>query len=333
LNTLTRKIKVLIVIPGEEEGTSMIFAKRQAQSLDKSNVDLKIFFLSSRTSPAKLFSESKRFRLMARGFQPDVVHCHYGTMTSMFSAINSRAPLVITFHGSDLNSTPSDGMIKNIVGKFFSQISAVKAKRVICVSDVLVKKLWWTKKKAVVIPMGINTEAFAPQDKNEARKKLNWSDKGKIVLFNGNSPKIKRLDIAKLVIEKVKMQIPEAHLEVLTGRIEPDKMPLYINASDCLLLCSDSEGGPMIVKEALACNLPVVATDVGDVKERLNGVAGTFVKEQNVASLAEAVITVLNNYTKSEGRNKLIHDEISEAQVAEKIESVYRQVSESVTEK
>lgn len=326
MNSMSKKIKVLTVIPGEETGSSMIFAKRQVESLGKAKIEVKVFFLASRTSLSKLISESLRFREMIKAFHPDVIHCHYGTMTSFFCTVNTSIPLVITFHGSDLNKTPSDGIIKDYIGRFLSQLSSLKAKRIICVGSKLVEKLWWAKRKAVVIPMGIDADKFSPYDKKAARKKLNWDEQTKVILFNSNNQNVKRLDIALKVFEFVKKRIPSAHLEILKGNVVPDMIPFYINASDCLLMCSDSEGGPMIIKEALACNLPIVATDVGDVKERLMNVSGTYVTLQDEINLSEKVIAVLESTNESEGRKKIISDELSEKQVAEKVEKIYSEV-------
>jgi len=77
-------------------------------------------------------------------------------------------------------------------------------------------------------------------------------------------------------------------------------MPTLFNAADVLLLTSDREGSPNTVKEAMACNLPVVATDVGDVRSRLDGVANSHVAAIDDDRLADAVEAVLRRGQRSD---------------------------------
>ena len=135
------------------------------------------------------------------------------------------------------------------------------------------------------------------------------------------------MDIAEQVITIVKKSLPNARLEVLDAKQDNRKLiPLILNASDCLLLCSDSEGSPTMVKEALACNIPVVSVDVGDVKERLESVDHSRITEKEPHALASAVIEVVKSTRSSSGRNKLIADHLSEEAVAEVIREVYVKV-------
>ena len=104
-------------------------------------------------------------------------------------------------------------------------------------------------------------------------------------------------------------------------------IPFYLNASDCLLLCSDSEGSPTMVKEALACNVPVVGVDVGDVKERLQGVKRSVIADKNPTSLAAAISGILNSGENSNGRARLMDDGLTEEAVAGKLIEIYKSVS------
>ncbi|OFX79103.1 MAG: hypothetical protein A2X12_10415 [Bacteroidetes bacterium GWE2_29_8] len=319
-------MKVLTVIPGSSEGSSMIFAKRQVLSLIKEGVESRVFFLSSRTSLTILYKESLRFRKQIKEFNPDIIHCHYGTMTSFFCVVNTNKKLVITFHGSDINKTPFDGFFKDLFGRILSQLSILKAKGIFCVSESLSKKVWWRNEIVRVVPIGINIDMFIPIDRNEARKRLGWSNDKKIVLFNSNNPIVKRLDIAKNVIEILQKNNPDYMLYLLEGEISPDTIPLYINASDCLLICSDNEGSPMMVKEAMACNLPIVGVDVGDVKERILEVSNCIVSTQNAIDLSIAIEKVIQKNERTNGRDVLIKQELTENIIANKIITIFENI-------
>jgi glycosyltransferase involved in cell wall biosynthesis len=101
-------------------------------------------------------------------------------------------------------------------------------------------------------------------------------------------------------------------LELLVVENEPpDKMPLYMNAADVLLLTSSREGSPNVVKEALACNLPVVAVDVGDVRERLGQVDGCIVTaDDHPQTIAAALQKVIQLGERVAGRDAVRHLDI-----------------------
>jgi len=124
-----------------------------------------------------------------------------------------------------------------------------------------------------VIPHGVDTEQFRPLDRRLARRELGWDDGRLHVLYPYDTARpVKNFPRAERIVGSVADRISgEIALNVVTG-VPHERMPAYMNAADALLLTSAHEGSPNAVKEALACNLPVVSTPVGDVPERLAGV-------------------------------------------------------------
>lgn len=299
------KVRVLVIIPGSEGSAGMPFSHRQADALHAMpGFEVRKFILGSRTSPRQLLRAGRQLRAMADGFRPDVAHVHYGSVTALFSILTLRCPVVITFHGSDLNRTPSDGFWRDLLGRTFSQLAALGAAGIICVSPKLRERLWWRREDAGVIPIGTDTTEFKPMDRRQCREKLGWPA-GPAVLFNAGNPALKRLDIAESALEKVRMELPDARLVTLRGNVDPAEMPLWVNAADLVLLCSDAEGSPTMVKEAMACNVPVVGTDVGDVAERVAGVKPGALVEQEPGAIAKAILEVLAENRPSNGRERL----------------------------
>jgi glycosyltransferase involved in cell wall biosynthesis len=98
-----------------------------------------------------------------------------------------------------------------------------------------------------------------------------------------------------------------------------------MNASDCLLHTSASEGSPNVVKEALACNLPVVATPAGDIRDLLSGVTDSYVCAPIVGELADALVRCLDPPRRSNGRE--FTDFLDEGLIAERVAAVYERVS------
>ena len=319
------EIRALHVIAGPADGSSMIFAKRESASLGATGVKVRQFFLQSRTSPVSLFREFLRFRREIRDFRPEIVHAYYGTVTALFCALAVWHPLVITFYGSDLNPDPAVSRVRSAISGLLSQLAALRAAQIICVTSGLKRRLWWRRECATVIPGGTDLELFRPQPKEEARAILRWPAAEKIVLFNaGRSPRIKRLDLAKAAVEAANKLGCDARLVVLNGGTAPSEVPLYLSAADCLLLTSDWEGSPFIAKEALSCNLPIVSVDVGDVAERVSCVNPSRIVPRDAVALGVAIVEVLSLNCRSNGR--VMMGELSEEKLAEKVRRIYERV-------
>lgn len=315
-------LRVLAVVPGTGQGSSMIFVRRQIDSLTAIGINVRTFFLRSRTSPVVLIKEWRRLRREILRFQPDILHAHYGTITSLVCAFIPRVPLVITFRGNDLGDDPDISFVRTRLGQLLSQISALRATRIICVSRRLRNLLWWRKNSVAVIPTGVDLTIFQNEDKAKARAVLGWTDKTPVVLFDeGGAPRRKGSVFVHSAIAIAEKLIGAIRLVILDRSISPDLIPRYLNASDCLALASLFEGSPNIVKEALACNLPVVATDVGDVSERLQGVQPSRVVKRNVIDFAHALSEILRDGRRSNGRDHL--DACSLPSVAQAIRVVY----------
>ena len=115
---------------------------------------------------------------------------------------------------------------------------------------------------------------------------------------------------------------PRVRLVVMAGNVEPALVPVYMNAADCLLVTSDFEGSPTVVQEAMACRLPVISVDVGDVRDVLRGVTPGGVYGRDIDQLAAAVVGVLATGRRSDGDSRM--SEFSTDSVARRTVDVYR---------
>ena len=209
-------------------------------------------------------------------------------------------------------------MFRKYGGLFLSQLTALRATAIICVSSNLKRKLWWGSDKVSIIPSGVDLQLFCPIGKEQARRLLGWNENERIVLFNaGGEPELKGLALAEQALNVAERLVGSTRLVVLNGDVPPEDVPIRINAADCVLLSSLSEGSPNIVKEALACSVPVVAVNVGDVEELLVGVSpSALTNERNPEKLGEALASVLRLGSRSNGRQlvgRISHDRISNA--------------------
>ena len=300
-----------------------MFAIRQVQSLQAAGIVTREFSLESRGSLTGLLRQRQVFRRVIADFCPHVVHAHYGSSLGLFTVLCSPVPTVVTFRGSDLNGCASVSWLRSALSRFMSQVTALRADSVICVSPGLRSRLWQSR-YVRVIPTGIDLHLFHPLPQDLARAQLGWSKNEKVVLFNATTePVHKGLPLAYAAVRHAESLCGPIRFVVLNGTLAAEGVCLRMNAADCLLLASKSEGSPNIVKEALACNLPVVSLDVGDVRDLLAGVTFSSVVPRSVARMGEALAAVMRAPGRSNGRQAVAN--LSVEVICERIISVYQQ--------
>jgi glycosyltransferase involved in cell wall biosynthesis len=242
----------------------------------------------------------------------DVVHAHYGY--SAFPAwFRRHAPLVVTLHGSDVLASSFQWFCSWGITRF--------ADAVIVVSEEMRKRI-----PGIVIPCGVDLNVFRPYDRNEARARLGWPRDKNVILFPFDPARLlKRYDLAKAAVEQMAQKGVDTELMTVVG-VANHEMPWYYSAADVMLLCSDHEGSPTSVKEALACNIPVVATDVGDVREILYEIAGTQICRQEVGDIACKLLGALDLSRRGKFEGRLAMARYDQALTVEKIIGVYTAV-------
>jgi glycosyltransferase involved in cell wall biosynthesis len=249
-------------------------------------------------------------------------------MTGLFSALASGfLPLVITYRGSDLNPPPASygwpAKVRARCGLLLSQVAALRAQRIVCVSRQLRDRLWWRRSVVTILPSGVDAEVFCPESRALARRRLGWSDAERVVLFNaGHDARVKRLELAQADVVEARREVPVLRLEILDGRVRPAAVPVLMNAADCLLLTSAVEGSPTVVQEALACDLPIVSVAVGDVVERLHGVRGSTVVAPDAAGIGRALARMVEPPRRSNGRRKV--PEFGARRIALELREIYK---------
>jgi glycosyltransferase involved in cell wall biosynthesis len=251
------------------------------------------------------FPQLLRLTGFARGGRFDILHAQYGTYTGLITAMAAaltRTTFIVTFRGSDLNPVPSENPIKLRIQHLCSQLAALLADGVVCVSAQLGSRLWRASPRPSIIPSSTDVERFRPMDQGECRRRLGWPiDRPLCAFFCGNDSAVKRADLAAAVRARVQARAPDVRLEMVP-MVALDDMPAYLNAADCLLFLSDYEGSPNLIREACACNLPIITVDAGDVRAVLAGISGCRIVERNEAALAEAVVEMARRRVRSDGR-------------------------------
>lgn len=257
----------------------------------------------------------------------DIVHAHYG-YSALPARLQRRAPLVVTFHGNDLIARTDPSGRPTRAGRFETRLSrelSRLADAVIVVAPHMVALQ--ANRNVRVVPAGVDLDTFHPQPRAEAREQLGLDPDRPYVLFAANPElTVKRYTLAQAAVAQLAARGVAAEL-VAVGDRPHAEIALWMNASDALLLTSISEGSPMVVKEAMACNLPVVSVPVGDVQARLAGVTHSHVVPPTADALADALQTVLATGARSNGR-ELARD-IDITHTAQQVLDTYRTVAAS----
>ncbi|OIP84273.1 MAG: hypothetical protein AUK44_03250 [Porphyromonadaceae bacterium CG2_30_38_12] len=241
-------------------------------------------------------------------FKPNLLHAHFG-LSGLLANLQRKVPVVTTYHGSDIN-------LPKVY--FFSRICMALSAYNIFVSQKNLQKAN-LKKRFALIPCGVDTSMFFPLEKENARKELGFDINDKLVLFAGAfTNEVKNPELAQAAVAL----LPEVKLLELKG-YSRSEVALLMNAVDACLMTSHSEGSPQFVKEALACNCPVVSVDVGDVKEQVGDVNGCYIADREAIVLSEALIKVIKANVRIEGTKVIEQKELEQKQVVEKLLKVY----------
>ena len=258
-------MRVLIVASGNTKAASP-FIIEQVESLKKIDIHIEYFLIKGKGWTGYLKSLSK-LKKKIKNKKFNLIHAHYG-LSGLLATLQRKIPVIITFHGSDININ------KNYKWSFIA--SRLSSKNIFVHKDQP-KKLKVMLNEKDIIPCGINLKIFQPKDKVALRKKLNWDQKKVYILFSSSFDKpVKNVNLAYKSTQNIK----NSELIELKNYTKIELSNL-MNAADLLLVTSFSETGPLIVKEAIACNCPVVSTDVGDVKEIIVKRKNSFVTSYN----------------------------------------------------
>lgn len=234
-----------------------------------------------------------------------LVHAHGGE-TALVARLYICAPVVTSYLGSDLLApqvgswwSRTNCRMRSAILRRHASLMTATTTKTHEMESVLSPR---ARKQNRVIPDGIDLNQFRPINRNEARQYLGWSADSRIVLFAGRAESpIKRLWLARQAVELARKELPNLQLEIVSG-VDPDEMPYYYSAADCLLHTSASEGSPNVIKEALACGLPIVATPAGDIRDLLKGAQPGGVIEADKCALAREIVKCCDTPQRSNGR-------------------------------
>jgi teichuronic acid biosynthesis glycosyltransferase TuaC len=303
------------------------FIETQARSLQSLGHDVRTVAIRGYQSKSEYLRAIPVVR--ADAANADVVHAHYGH-SAVVARAQLRRPLVVSYCGDDLLGTATEGggttVRSRVEAALFRQVARVADATITKSAEMEAVLPVAARARNSVIPNGVDLARFRPGSRAAARTELGWPDEERAVLFVGN-PDVaaKNHALAAAVCARARESVDGLRLRVAWGE-PPERMPTLMSAADALLFPSRSEGSPNAVKEALAMELPVVATAVGDVPERLMGLDGCYAGAPDVDGLARALVEALRVGRVPDARRRA--EELSLERVAERVSAVYAEAVE-----
>jgi len=299
--------------PTPDRPAAGIFVAEQVASLEKLGVSFDVLYVDGRRNTLNYVCGVPRLLVQLRRAHYDLIHAHY-VFSGLIACMQRKRPLVLTHHGIEVLAGWTAPLCR---------LASRWADQVIVVSQAMQRAL--APVRSHLIPCGVDLDLFRPGDRAAARAQLGLDPERPLVLFAGDLRPEKRYPLAQAAMARLSEMGTNAELITLTGQPH-ERVPSYMQACDALILTSTHEGSPMVVKEAMACNLPVVSVDVGDVAEVIGNTAGCTVTAAIADALAAGLQQALS-HGRTHGRAAVERFDIN--RIARQILEVYRMAMEA----
>jgi glycosyltransferase involved in cell wall biosynthesis len=285
------------------------FVRDEVTALKKAGVDVDLYFVNGRARKLNYAGMPRGFFRRMRRAHYDVVHVHH-SFCGLVASWQHRVPVVWTFHEGEISGGAEDALREQPIKRlaYSPRLKRFVARRmdaIIVVAEHLRGPLG--RPDAAWIPAGVDLEVFEPMDSAAARSEIGLSADRRYVLFPSSPSRVeKRYDIATRAVDILKQADDMRDVELIAlDNVPHDRVPLYINASELMLMTSAFEASPVTIREALACNVPVVSTDVGDVRVMLDGLENCRVVEPDPAKIAAALRATLSGSRRIASRARM----------------------------
>jgi len=284
--------RVLIVTnmyPDAQNPDFGTFVYEQVEGLRARGLNVDVLVVGGKRRKLSYVDGARRFRRQLRAHRYDLIHAHY-VFSGIVARLQKGCPLLVSFHGA-AEMVGWVGALCRALAPLTDAVTVTSQEH----------RAQLGRRDAHVLPCGVDLDLFVPMPQEKARQFLGLPLDGRLVLFVGIVRPEKRLDVIEAAVEILKDEDAGVELMVVTGAPH-ERIPLYMNACDVLALASDYEGSPVVVKEAMACNLPIVAVDVGDVAQVIAGTEGCYICRREPADMARKLRMALERGGRTAGR-------------------------------
>lgn len=321
-------MKVLFVSSGKENGVPGTIVHAQGKSISDEGIDLDYFTICRKGLNGYL-SEIIRLRKFLNNSSYDIVHAHYGLAGIVALIARRNEKIVVSFMGDDLLGTNSYGGDITYLSQWLAKINTLLAKRFY--NRTIVKSMEMftllNNSSSNIIPNGVDIDLFKPNDRLIACNNLGFDFSLKYIIFVSDPTRVeKNYSLARSAVERLSFN--NVRLLPVHGIRHVDLVNYY-NAACVVVLTSYHEGSPNVIKEAMACNCPIVTTDVGDAKLVIGKTEGCFIAPFKPTEFAEKIMAALEfsqNGQRTKGRDRLIDLGLDSKTIAKKVKNIYKTI-------
>ncbi|GCE03729.1 glycosyltransferase [Dictyobacter aurantiacus] len=324
-----RVLMVTGIYPTVEKPHAGTFVKSQVDALTEAGLEVDVIHPRvGIPTPLRYASALSQIWRAALSGRYNVINGQYG-LWCFICRLQWGIPVVAAFIGDDILGTVTAQGGHSAKGNFVAMLSrqlCYRVDAVIVKSDQMKREARGPQQKIYVIPDGVNFSQFQPVPRDVMRAELGWDQNKYYVLFSNNpNIPVKNFSLAKAAVDRVRAKGIDVELVVATG-LPHDTVVKYMNASNALILSSHAEGSPNVVREAMACNVPVVSTDVGDVRAVIGRTEGCTVCTPNsVEEMAAGIEVALAHTERTTGRADTQH--LRGSIIAQQIIDVYEKAT------
>ena len=295
------------------ERNMMPFVLEQGEALRSLGNEV-AYFLVEGDGLISYFKAKRPLKEKIKAFGPDVIHAHYG-LSGITAVLQNKVPVVTTFHNGE-----TLGFSQNFLSSLFS----LRATYMVYVAQHIYDKAYFKRKKNYsIIPCGVNLDECVITDYNDAREALGFGKDTKYIVFGGAFANLrKNYPLLKQGIELLhRDDIVTMEMKGLS-RSEVSKL---LCACDLFALPSKSEGSPQALKEAMACNCPIMATDIADIRHLLGKIEGHYICTFDPNNVAMTLHDALGFKGRTKGRERIVELGLDNHKVAEQLMDIYAQ--------
>lgn len=301
------------------------FVRTQVQSLRAAGADVDVMVIDGPNRKLMYPRAVPRLRARLAGRTADVVHAHY-SYAGVVAVAQRAAPVVLTFHGDDLLGTRDARGRTELWSRPVAAAGRALGERVdgvIVQTEQMARR--FRRGDVHVLPHEVDLDVFRPTPREAARRALGLAADGRFVLFAASpSVAVKNFAMARDAVAELRRKDPGIELIVCEHEPQP-RLALFMSACDVLAFPSWQEGSPNVVKQAMACNLPIVATDVGDVRAVIGGTSGCHIVGFDSDELALRLGVELALRRRTDGREAVRH--LAGDRVARRLLEIYDDVA------
>lgn len=306
-------MKVLFVASGNKAGGKVsAFVQSQFDSLQKEGLEMIMYPVVGHGWRGYL-RNFRRLRKLILKEKPDVVHAHYSTCgyLAALAAMGQKTKKVVSILGSFPTESRKLKFVRFCIDHVW-HATIVKSERTRAQLD----------RNLPVIPNGVDLDLFPLVPQEEARRKVDFAGGQKYVIFVSDpSRPEKQFGLAQAAVERLNDKT--VHLVPVFNKPHKEVVD-YMCAADVLIMTSSNEGSPNVIKEAMACNCPIVVTDVGDVRWVTDGVDGTYVSRScTPEDLGCLLMKALAFGGRTCGRDRIQELGLTSDRVAHRIMNIY----------